>query len=237
MKFAHEKSDIDLRNNKDRDRMYSRFDTEQKDLFHTIQSNIFTYCEACAGSGKTTVSVAAMVDLLANGTISKIVYVRVADDRAQSIGYMPGTIEEKTEMYWGPFYEAMVTLGFQREMIGFMVSQGLIETTLDISLRGRNLEHAGIILDEVQNADTETMRLIFTRVHDNSHIVAIGDGRQSDQKRIRGEFKNYCEFLSSSPMGAKCILTHDYRGKFSALAESFDPDIYKKTLIEERKTA
>ena len=231
MKFAHEKNDINLRNNKDRDRMYTRFDTEQKDLFHKIQDNIFTYCEACAGSGKTTVSVAAMVDLLANEDISKIVYVRVADDRAQSIGYMPGTMEEKTEMYWGPFYEAMATIGFQREMVTFMISQGLIETTLDINLRGRNLEHAGIILDEVQNADTETMRLIFTRVHDNSHIVAIGDGRQSDQKRIHGEYKNYCEFLAESSMGARCVLTHDYRGKFSALAESFEPDLY----IKERK--
>lgn len=231
MKFAHEKNDINLRNNKDRDRMYTRFDTEQKDLFHKIQDNIFTYCEACAGSGKTTVSVAAMVDLLANEDISKIVYVRVADDRAQSIGYMPGTMEEKTEMYWGPFYEAMETIGFQREMVTFMISQGLIETTLDINLRGRNLEHAGIILDEVQNADTETMRLIFTRVHDNSHIVAIGDGRQSDQKRIHGEYKNYCEFLAESSMGARCVLTHDYRGKFSALAESFEPYLY----IKERK--
>ena len=92
MKFAHEKSDINLRNNKDRDRMYSRFDPEQKALFHAIQENIFTYCEACAGSGKTTVSVAAMIDLLANNEISKIVYIRVADDRAQSIGYMPGSL-------------------------------------------------------------------------------------------------------------------------------------------------
>ena len=221
MKFAHEKSDINLRNNKDRDRMYSRFDPEQKALFHAIQENIFTYCEACAGSGKTTVSVAAMIDLLANNEISKIVYIRVADDRAQSIGYMPGTTEEKTEMYWGPFYEAMETLGFQREMISLMIDQNMIETTLDISLRGCNLENAGIIFDEIQNADTETMRLIFTRVHDNSHIVAIGDGRQSDQKRINGDFENYCEFLANSAMGTKCVLSHDYRGKFSALAESY----------------
>lgn len=221
MKFAHEKSDINLRNNKDRDRMYSRFDPEQKALFHAIQENIFTYCEACAGSGKTTVSVAAMIDLLANNEISKIVYIRVADDRAQSIGYMPGTIEEKTEMYWGPFYEAMETLGFQREMISLMIDQNMIETTLDINLRGCNLENAGIIFDEIQNADTETMRLIFTRVHDNSHIVAIGDSKQSDQKRINGDFRNYCEFLADSTMGIKCILSHDYRGKFSALAESY----------------
>ena len=228
MKFNHDKSDIDLRNNKDRDRMYGRFDGEQKDFFHEIQKHIFTYCEACAGSGKTTVSVAAMLDLLANGLINKIVYVRVADDRAQSIGYMPGTIEEKTAMYWGPFFEAMESLGIQREMVNFMITQGLVQTTLDINLRGCNLEHAGIIFDEVQNADTETMRLIFTRVHDNSFIVAIGDGRQSDQKHIHGDYKEYCEFLANSSFGTKCRLVHDYRGKFSALAESFDPAKSKK---------
>lgn len=221
MRFQHDKSDINLRNSKDRDRMYERFDELQKSLFHSIQGHIFTYCEACAGSGKTTVAVAAMLDMLANGLIDKIVYVRVADDRAQSIGYMPGTMEEKTAMYWGPFYDALETLGIQREMLPLMINTGLILTTLDISLRGCNLERAGVIVDEIQNADTETMRLIFTRVHDNSHIVAIGDGKQSDQKKIHGDYKAYCEYLAESNMGCKCQLIHDYRGRFSALAESF----------------
>lgn len=86
MKAFHDKDSIDLKNSKERDRMYSRFDEHQKALFHSIQEHVFTYCEACTGSGKTTVATAALLDMLANGDIDKIIYVRVADDRAQSIG-------------------------------------------------------------------------------------------------------------------------------------------------------
>ena len=85
--LKHDKDSIDLKNSKDRDRMYSRFDGDQKEFFHSIKDNIFTYCESVSGSGKTTTATAAMLDMLANGEIDKIVYIRVADDRAQSIGY------------------------------------------------------------------------------------------------------------------------------------------------------
>lgn len=222
MKAFHDKDSIDLKNSKERDRMYSRFDEHQKALFHSVQEHVFTYCEACTGSGKTTVATAALLDMLANGDIDKIIYVRVADDRAQSIGYYPGTLEEKTAMYWEPFYEALETLGLQPDAIRLLESQEQIVTTLDITLRGTNMEHAGVIIDEVQNADLDTLKLIFTRMHDDVHAIAIGDGKQKDQKKATDNYKLYCEFLANSSMGNKCELVHDWRGKFSRLAESYE---------------
>lgn len=222
MKTFHDKDSVDLKNSKERDRMYSRFDEYQKNLFHSVQEHVFTYCEACTGSGKTTVATAALLDMLANGDIDKIIYVRVADDRAQSIGYYPGTLEEKTAMYWEPFYEALETLGLQPDAIRLLESQNQLVTTLDITLRGTNMEHAGIIIDEVQNADLETLKLIFTRMHDDVHAIAIGDGKQKDQKKATDNYKLYCEFLAASSMGNKCELVHDWRGKFSRLAESYE---------------
>ena len=222
MKTFRDKDSVDLKNSKDRDRMYARFDEHQKELFQSIKEHTFTFCEACTGSGKTTVATAALLDMLANGEIDRIIYVRVADDRALSIGYMPGTLEEKTTSFWEPFYEALETLGLQREMIHLMESQDLIQTTLDITLRGCNMERAGVLVDECQNADLDTLKLIFTRMHDDVHTVAIGDGKQKDNKRSSDQYKLYCEFLAASPMGNKCELVRDYRGKFSRLAESFE---------------
>lgn len=219
-KFCNKES-IDLKNSKDRDRMYDKFDKYQKDLFDSIKQNVFTFCEAHAGSGKTTVAVASMLDMLANGEIDKIVYVRVADDRAQSIGYYPGTLEEKTDIYWTPFRQALQTLGLQTEAIYELEAEGLIETTLDINLRGVNIERAGVILDEVQNADFYTLKLVFTRLTDDCHAVAIGDGAQCDQKEATDDYKCYCEFLANSGMGKKCILVRNFRGRFSKLAEGF----------------
>ena len=221
MKNFHDKDSVDLKNSKERDRMYSLFDEYQKALFHSVQEHVFTYCEACTGSGKTTVATAALLDMLANGDIDKIIYVRVADDRAQSIGYYPGTLEEKTAMYWEPFYEALETLGLQPDAIRLLESQNQIVTTLDITLRGTNMERAGIIVDEVQNANLDTLKLIFTRMHDDVHAIAIGDGKQKDQKKATDNYKLYCEFLAASSMGNKCELVHDWRGKFSRLAESY----------------
>ena len=68
--------DIRIKNNKDRDRVYTMFSGEQKTMFHAIQDNIFTFCEATAGSGKTLVSVASMLDLYANGEINGIIYIQ-----------------------------------------------------------------------------------------------------------------------------------------------------------------
>lgn len=221
--FHDDKPDYisELQNNKDRDRMYSNFDAEQKEFFHSVKDNVFTFCESDAGTGKTTIAAAAMLDMLANGEINKIVYIRVVDDRIQSIGYYPGTIEEKTAPYWEPFYEALETLGLQQETIHSMEYANLLNESLDITMRGINLEKAGVIVDELQNANTDTLRLIFTRMHDDCHIAAIGDGKQKDQKHASKDFRAYCDFLAASSFGNKCKLTHNYRGKFSKLAESF----------------
>lgn len=219
--LKHDKDSIDLKNSKDRDRMYSRFDGDQKEFFHSIKDNIFTYCESVSGSGKTTTATAAMLDMLANGEIDKIVYIRVADDRAQSIGYYPGTLEEKTDIYWTPFCQALETLGIMPDVARIMEETGQIETTLDISLRGANIERAGVIIDEVQNADFYTLKLIFTRIHDDCHVAAIGDGKQCDQKEKDLSYQSYCLYMADSPYGNSVALKHNYRGKFSNLAESF----------------
>ena len=76
MKTFRDKDYVDLKNSKERDRMYARFDECQKELFASIQEHTFTFCEACTGSGKTTVATAALLDMLANGEIDCIYYVR-----------------------------------------------------------------------------------------------------------------------------------------------------------------
>lgn len=222
-KNLREKDGINLHELDDRERMYSRFDEHQRALFHSIQENVFTFCEAVTGSGKTTVSVAAMLDMLVNGTIDRIVYVRVADDRSQSIGYYPGTLEEKTDIYWEPFMEALKEMGIAPFMAQQMVTQNQLTMSLDITMRGINLKRAGVIVDEVQNASYDDLKLIYTRCHDDVHVAAIGDGRQRDNKQQDDEWREYCDYLAGTKLGNKCELLKDYRGEFSRLAEEYVP--------------
>ena len=89
---------IDLKNMKDRDRVFSKFNKEQKEMFKSIQDNIFTFVEAKSGTGKTLVSISAMIDLLANDEINKIVYFQKVSDRYLEHGFLAGSLEEKTNM-------------------------------------------------------------------------------------------------------------------------------------------
>lgn len=214
--------DISLKNNKDRDRFYQKMSEEQRKLFKSIQEHIFTFCEAVCGTGKTVTTIASMLDLLANNKINKIIYIQKISRRFLQHGFLPGTLEEKTNELWTPFYDAMLTLGYQPEYVDKMVKLGLIILTTDSNLRGVNFEQAGVVAEECENMDNETLKLIFTRCHDNCHIVMIGDSKQKDNPGINTEFIDYGDYLANSVIGNKCTLTKNYRGRFSQLAESYE---------------
>lgn len=211
-----------VENNKDRDRFYSIMSDEQIALFDSIHKNIFTFCEATAGSGKTIVSVSAMLSLLERGEINKIVYIQKPSERYLSQGYLPGTMEEKSQFLFLPFYDAMHDLGF----FDSAIEQGIIDGTLnlitDCALRGVNLEKAGIIVDEAQNMDTHTLKLIFTRCHDNCHIAMLGDMAQRDNRKDNSKFVRYGNYLADKSFGNRVNLTKNFRGKFSKAAEAFE---------------
>ena len=220
--LKQDKNYIDLKNMKERDRVYNKFNKEQKDMFKSIQNNIFTFVEAKSGTGKTLVSIASMIDLLANDVIDKIVYIQKVSDRYLEHGFLAGSLEEKTNMLWTPFYDAMTTLGFFEGTVQELLRDEMIVLTTDSVLRGINLEKCGVIAEECENCDVETLRLIFTRCHDNCHIVMIGDSRQKDNShKDSKEFVYYGDYLSSQDFGNKCSLTKNYRGKFSRCAEDF----------------
>ena len=218
------KEDFSLTPNKDRDRFYGKLDKDQLRLFDSIQKNIFTFCVATSGSGKTTVSVLAMLGLLEKGEIDKIVYIQKPSERYLSQGYLPGSMEEKAQFIFLPFYDAMHELGFFDSAIEQGKTQEIFNLVTDCALRGVNLERAGVILDESQNLDLHTMKLIFTRCHDNCHVVMLGDREQKDNKGDNSKFVVYGDYLASSNIGSKCVLTKNYRGKFSQLAENFRED-------------
>ena len=213
--------DVKLKNNKDRDRFYGEMTLEQQVLFQSIEDGIFTFCEARAGSGKTIVAMAAMVDMLANGTIAKIVYIQKVSQRFLQNGFLPGSIDEKTNGLWTPVYDAMLRLGYLPSEVDELRRTNRLVLVTDSTLRGVNFEDTGIIIDEAENCDTETLKLIFTRVHDNCHVALIGDSLQKDNHGNHNlDFVGYGNYLAEH-IGQKVELTKHFRGRFSQLAEEF----------------
>jgi phosphate starvation-inducible protein PhoH len=224
--------DFDLKNNKERDKMYGMFSDEQKEFFHSIQNHTFTFCESEAGTGKTLVATASMLDLLANTEINKIVYLQKVSKRNIQNGFNPGTLEQKTEDLWDPFYEAMLDLGYIPPVVDMMIANELILLTTDSNLRGVNFKKVGLIIDEAENCDFETLKLIFTRCHDDCHIALIGDSKQKDNPGGKNnDFVLYGDYLVENlkkRKANKCLLTCNYRGDFSKCAEMFFISDYKK---------
>lgn len=220
------KDEFSLETNKDRERFYKKMDKDQLALFNSIQDNIFTFCEAKSGTGKTVVSINSLLHLLFINNINHIVYIQKASDRYLEHGFLPGSAEEKTFALWTPFYEAMAMLGYQPSMVDKFREQESIILTTDSNLRGINFEKCGIIIDEAENCDTETLKLIFTRCHDDCHVVLLGDRLQKDNKGNHNQdFVEYGDYLANSSVGNKCYLTKNYRGKFSQFAEEFKEEL------------
>lgn len=216
-----EKSELTFQNNKWRDRFYQQMSDEQHAMFHAITENIFTFCEAKAGTGKTVVAVAAMIDLLANGEINKIIYIQKVSQRFLQNGFLPGTMKEKTAQLFQPVYDAMLTLGYPIYDVERMCDEDILFLATDSNLRGVNFEKAGVIVDEGENCDKETLKLIFTRVHDDCHVVLLGDSLQKDNRGEHNtDFVRYGRYLSDN-IGTSVALTKNFRGAFSRIAEEF----------------
>lgn len=176
----------------------------------------------------TSVAMASMVDMLANGDIDKILYIQKPSERSLSEGYLPGDLDEKENILWGAFYDAMLDLGITPDMVSVLISTNQIVLTTDVSLRGVNLSNCGVCIDEGQNLDMHTLKLIFTRCHDNCHVVLLGDKEQKDNHGNNEIFIDYGNYLAESSVGNKCVLTRNFRGKFSQLAENFRRNYIEK---------
>lgn len=222
MRFDNDK-EISLKNSKDRDRFYSKMSEEQKLFFHSIKENIFTFCEASAGTGKTHVSVAAMMDLLANGEVNKVIYIQKVSSRALEYGFLPGTLEEKTESLWTPFYDAMLTLGYLPEIVGRMRQQELICLTTDATLRGVNFENAGIILDEcldgksriateIYNYKLKTLHTMYKNNEQLPKVLTINENTNEKEYKniISVVYKGNRETMSITASNRKIRCTYSH---------------------------
>jgi phosphate starvation-inducible protein PhoH len=209
-----------LQNSKERDRFYKKLDEYQLAYYNAIMEKSVICCNQPAGTGKTQIAVMAGLELLAQGKISKLIYLRFPDDRSLKLGFLPGDLELKQIYYMYPFYEAASECGLQDEVIDSLIEEKLIELTTDISMRGRNLKSSFIICDETQNARMPDLKLVLTRLHDDSKCVMIGHNGQVDNyKGNDNAFIKYIEHMCKKPWAINCDLPNNYRGKISKWAD------------------
>lgn len=162
----------------------------QKEYVRAIEQNDLVIAIGPAGTGKTYLAVACALAALRDARVTKIVLTRPVVEAGEKLGFLPGDFYEKVNPYLRPLYDAFYSmLGPDR----FRLYRD--EETIEIAplayMRGRTLDNAFIILDEGQNATPEQMKMLLTRLGQNSKIVVNGDVTQIDltPKRLSGLVK------------------------------------------------
>lgn len=138
-----------------------------------------------AGTGKTMLAVQMAIKQLKEGNTSKIIITRPAVSVDEDHGFLPGTLNQKMEPWTRPIMDVFEEYYHPRE-IAEMLDDGIIEISPLAYMRGRTFKNAFIIADEMQNATPSQMKMLLTRLGDNSRMVVTGDLNQADRPRENG---------------------------------------------------
>ncbi|MGF9712977.1 PhoH family protein [Paenibacillus naphthalenovorans] len=154
----------------------------QKQYVDEIRKKDIVFGIGPAGTGKTYIAVVLAVAALKEGKIKRIVLTRPAVEAGESLGFLPGDLQEKVDPYLRPLYDALNDV-LGPEQVAKTMERGLIEIAPLAYMRGRTLDDSFIILDEAQNTTPEQMKMFLTRLGFGSKMVITGDVTQIDLPR------------------------------------------------------
>ena len=154
----------------------------QRSYIEKIRNNDVVFGIGPAGTGKTYLAVAMAVRAFKAGEVDRIILTRPAVEAGESLGFLPGDLQDKVDPYLRPLYDGLFDiLGF--DTYQNLVEKGLIEVAPLAYMRGRTLDRSFVILDEAQNTTHEQMKMFLTRLGFGSKAIITGDKTQVDLPR------------------------------------------------------
>lgn len=190
----------------------------QKRYIDTIRRNDMVFGIGPAGTGKTYLACALAANALKNKEVERIILARPAVEAGESLGFLPGDLQDKVDPYLRPLYDAIFEIVGQ-ETAARLKESGVIEVVPLAYMRGRTLDNSFIILDEAQNTTREQMKMFLTRMGFNSKVVVTGDITQIDLPKGAG----------SGLVEAKRVLSGVEGVEFSYLTEV---DVVRHELVK-----
>ncbi len=205
----------------------------QKRYVEKIKQNPIVFGIGPAGTGKTYLAVAMAVSAFKKREVSRIILTRPAIEAGESLGFLPGDMQEKVDPYLRPLYDAL------GEMFGFeafhkVLERGQIEVAPLAYMRGRTLDDAFIILDEAQNTTREQMKMFLTRMGFASKIVVTGDVTQVDLPRDKQSGLRDAEIVLKNIEGIEFMYLSEKDVVRHPLVQKIVKAYEKKTLERER---
>jgi len=171
------------RDQENRDRRYVKnvraMSPTQQQLMDAIDAQSVVLALGPAGTGKTYLAVAKAVEALEAGKVQRIVLSRPAVEAGESLGFLPGDLNEKLAPYLRPLYDALTErLGTKR--LKTLLAEGVIEIAPVGYMRGRTLSECFVVIDEAQNCTYGQIKMLLTRLGWRSTMVLTGDPDQTD---------------------------------------------------------
>ena len=151
----------------------------QQSLLDAIDERSVIVALGPAGTGKTYLAIAKAVEALEQNRVARIVLSRPAVEAGESLGFLPGALQEKLAPYLRPLYDALTErLGSKR--LKTLLADGTIEIAPVAYMRGRTLNHCFVVIDEAQNCTYGQLKMLLTRLGWRSTMILTGDPDQSD---------------------------------------------------------
>lgn len=175
-----------------------------------------------AGTGKTMLAVTAAIMALKNSECERIILTRPAigvDEETH--GFLPGTLNDKMQPWLIPILDVFREYYSVRE-VERMIDEQIIEIAPLAFMRGRTFKDAWVIADECQGTSVNQMKMLLTRLGDNSKMVITGDLKQLDKK-----------FQADNGLQDFIDRLHKYHGNTIGLVEFSPKDVQRHPIIKD----
>jgi len=150
----------------------------QKELMRSIRNNFITIACGPAGTGKTYIGASLAIDMLSAGTVNNIILTRPYVPAGEKLGFIPGEISEKFAPYLEPYLDCFIDR-VGRQQVNNMIMDGRIQAKPISFIQGKTFNNSVILIDEVENATSDQIKLILTRMGENTKAILMGDPAQT----------------------------------------------------------
>lgn len=170
----------------------------QREFVRIMENSDISFGSGPAGTGKTYLAVATAVKMLKERKCDRLILTRPAVESGESLGFLPGDLEDKVAPYLRPLYDCLFDF-LGPKAVPAMVDQKIIEICPLAYMRGRTFNGAVVILDEAQNATRTQLKMAMTRIGQSSRMIVTGDPQQYDLPEGESGLGSVLEDLEGAP--------------------------------------
>jgi phosphate starvation-inducible PhoH-like protein len=205
------------------DQKFSKAKTKSQEIYVSMlraKSKKIILATGPAGTGKTLFATEFGIRNFLLGTYERLVFTRPSVSVDEEIGFLPGTLEEKMAPWIRPIYDVLYQFITPKE-VQMLMEEKIIEIAPLGYMRGRTFKNTWIVADEMQNSTISQMKMLLTRLGENSRLVVTGDLDQVDRAHQKNGLEDFLD---------------KFRGKRSASISSFEfenADIQREDVVRE----